>query len=163
MHFSLRHLTLATACAIAITASIAVTSASATPDSVYKGPGIDEPGDLRVQTDGDGSISSYDLDWKRKVCGIPRFDIYFEAGGGYPSMVVGADGSFYNRFSFTYRYNHKKYRVRATDRGGFWTMFDDPAYNPDQVYFKQTVKVKRIKKGAHWCKATSHEWIGFVQ
>lgn len=158
-----RRIRVSMAFAAAALAAIAAPGASASPSASYEGPGVNENGLLKLTTGTTGNVASYDAYWRRKVCGIPDFSIRFWTDDASQELPTGGDGSFFERFSFTYKSRGKKYRVRATSEGGFATFNQDPAVNPDQVSFKQTVKVKRVKKGARWCKAKAHSWIGYRQ
>lgn len=150
-------------CIAVSAAAITAPSAGASPNASYQGPGVKENGLLKLTTGATGNVSGYDAKWRRNVCGIPNFMIWFSTDAASEEIPLGDDSRFVERFSFTYKSRGKKYRVRATSTGEFATFLQDPAYNPDQVRFKQTVKVKRVKKGARWCKAKAHSWIAFKQ
>ena len=151
---------------IVATASFAVATApalaSGPADARYLGGGINEKGYLDLRTSSEGNVSFYNVAWHRTICGIKHFAISFATLSPWQDMSVDDDGNFSETFSMVYEQAGRKYRVRASSVGRFGPYAVIEGKPDDQVWFQQTVRVRRMgKKGAKWCRAQTHEWIGF--
>lgn len=142
---------------------VAHTARAAGPvDAGYTGYKIDGGGDFGLLTNSAGDIKAYDTIWDRNVCGIRKFNVYFDwKDGRYPALTVDEQGSFYEAFTFIYRQSGRKYRVRVTNYGYFGTVREIAGQTNDQVYMRMSVRVKRIARGAKWCGYKRQTFIGF--
>lgn len=148
--------------AVALVVGAANASAAGPADAGYTGYKINGGGDFGLLTNSAGDVKAYDAIWDRSVCGIKKFNVYYDwADGRYPAIPVDDMGSFYEAFSFIYRQSGRKYRVRVTNYGYFGTVREIAGQTNDQVYMRMSVRVKRVKRGAKWCGYKKQTFIGF--
>lgn len=119
-------------------------------NAIYTGVGANGKGTFSLQTDGAGAIVFYDAAWRRTVCGIPSFELYYDAGSS-PGIVVDAAGTFVEEYSLTYRSRGKRYTVRAIDSGQIGEVTGDDGVTRDLAVMRERVWIKRQKRGATWC------------
>lgn len=131
-------------------------------DAGYTGYKNEGGGDFGLLTNSTGDVKAYDAIWDRKVCGIRKFNVYFDwEDGRWPAIPVDNLGSFYEAFNFVYRQSGRKYKVRVTNYGYFGLVRETPGQSNDQVYMRMSVRVKRVARGAKWCGYKKQTFIGF--
>lgn len=119
-------------------------------NAIYTGVGANGKGTFSLQTDSAGAVVFYDAAWRRTVCGIPGFELYYDAGSS-PGIAVDAAGLFVEEYSLTYRSRGKRYTVRAIDSGQIGEVTGEDGVTRDLAVMRERVWIKRQKRGAKWC------------
>lgn len=130
-------------------------------DANYAGVGYDGKGTFSLQTNALGNVSYYSAEWKRTVCGIRDFGLYYDADGS-DGLALDEAGIFVEQYAITYRSHGKRYTVQAIDSAQIGEFVGDDGITRDMVFFRERVRVRRQKKGAKWCSGTHKKaFVGY--
>lgn len=130
-------------------------------DANYAGVGVDGHGTLSLQTNALGNVSYYAAGWRKTVCGIRNFGLYYDAANS-SGIPVDDAGIFVVSYTITYRSGGKRYTVAAIDSSQIGQFTDSDGVTRDMVVFRERVKVRRQRKGAKWCSGVHKKlFVGY--
>jgi hypothetical protein len=130
-------------------------------DANYAGVGYDGKGTLSLQTNALGNVSYYSAMWRKTVCGIRDFGLYYDAAES-DGLPVDDAGIFVEQYAITYRSGGKRYTVQAIDSAQIGNFVGEDGVTRDMVFFRERVRVRRQKKGAKWCSGVHKKaFVGY--